>query len=34
MDGSQWGEDKVVAKLINIVRTSQNENESTQNDHV
>jgi hypothetical protein len=34
VDGSQWGEDKIVAKLINIITTLQNENESTQNDHV
>ncbi len=34
VDGSQWGKDKIVAKLINIITTLQNENESTQNDHV
>jgi len=32
IDGNQWGENKVVAKLINIITTLQNENESTYND--
>jgi hypothetical protein len=34
IDGSQWGEDRVVARLINIATTSQNESESTQDEHV
>jgi hypothetical protein len=33
IDGSQWGENKIVAKLINIITTLQNESESTQ-DHL
>ncbi len=32
IDGSQWGEDKAIAKLINIATTLQNESESTQDD--
>jgi hypothetical protein len=34
VDGIQWGEDKATTELINIVTTSQNENESTQDDYV
>jgi hypothetical protein len=30
--GSQWGEDKFVAELINIATILQNESESTQDD--
>jgi len=32
IDGNQWGEDKAIAKLINIATTLQNESESTQDD--
>jgi hypothetical protein len=32
VDGSQWGENRIVVELINIATTLQNENESTQDD--
>jgi len=32
INGSQWGEDRAIAKLINIATTSQNESKSTE-DH-
>jgi len=34
VDGNQWGEDRAIVELTNIVRILQNEGESTQNDLV
>jgi len=34
VNGNQWGKDRVAVELINIITTSQNESESTQNDLV